>query len=194
MNRWQIRNNSLNKNKAKPFLSTLSRISSKAQIQGKVFISENASIGSSKLFADEDHLIHIGKDTTIKDCVLIRAKETKIQYHNSVLKNNKDIYIGNDVFISSDVSIHGPSLISDGTYIGNKVIIINSRIGEKCTIESNALIKNVDIPPNTFIPSKSIVDSTEKLNEIIHEYNNGNYSEFEFLSMKTSSNLLSRVS
>ena len=46
---------------------------------------------------------------------------------------------------------------------------MNSKIGENCVIQDKVIICNVDIPPETCIPSKSVIDSIEKLNFVIAE-------------------------
>lgn len=169
MNQWQIRKNGHYTGIQKSNISKRCVIHPKSKITGKVFISEGVSLGYSKLTALDDYYIHIGKDTSIKDFVLLLAKDSKFPFHENEIKIVKDIYIGNHVFISSDVSIYGPVLISDKSYIGTKTIIVNSKIGENCTIENNVLIKNISLPPNTYIERNSIIDSVRKLNEIMME-------------------------
>lgn len=181
MNRWLIRNKLSLHNKIQPCIAKSAKIDSKAEIKGKVFIGDGSSVGHSKIQTENGHQINIGKETTIKDCVTITTKaadfELKLLEKNSI----KDIFIGNKVFISSEVSVHGPSIISDGTFVGYHSKIVNSKIGENCIIEDKAVIKNVNIPPDTFIPAKSIIDSNERLISLLNGDLQGNYREFDFI-------------
>ena len=150
-----------------PKISRSAVLNLKAEIHGKVFIDDEAIIGKSKIIAGSNCIVNIGRKTTIRDCVLITTTDNKLDIKESELYEVKDVFIGNKVFISSEVNIYGPTLISDGTYIGCNTTICNSKIGQNCVIEDRVLIKDTDLPPNTVVPSKSVVDSHEKLKELI---------------------------
>ncbi len=143
------------------------KVSTKAQIIGKVFLGEHVSVGNSKIFAEGEHIISISKDTTIKDKILICAKDGIFHFHENEIKFPKDIYIGNKVFISSEVSIFGPCIVCDNSFIGYGSTLINTNVGKNCVIEEGVTLKNVSIPEETYIPKKSVIDSKEKLNQII---------------------------
>ena len=161
MSQWTIRKKNPNKANLKPHISNTALVNSKAEIRGKVFICESATIGKSKISAGNDQNIHIGKDATIKDNVLICAEVVNPPDTDKKSKQVRDIFIGNNVFISSGSYIYGPTIISDRVYIGQKTKIINSKIGEGCIIEDNVLIKNSVIPPDTYIRADSNIDSIE---------------------------------
>lgn len=176
--RWKLRSKSPLIKKAQAYITRSARIHPKARITGKIFISDNVTIGQSNILAEDDHSITIGKNTTIKDGVLITSKDNKFELKEIDIKKAKDILIGDKVFISSDVFIYGPTIISDGTFVGYNTTIVNCKIGNDCVIEDNVVIKNISIPAGTSVPSKSMIDSIEKLNQMIlntdqdksHEY------------------------
>lgn len=186
MNQWSIRKkNILNKN-CEPHISHTALINPKAEVSGKVFIGENVSIGKSKILAKKNQNIHIGKESIIKDCVLLNTEENNLDSSEPEIKKLRDLFIGSNVFISSEVSVYGPTIISDRVFIGIGSTIINSKIGDGCIIEDQAIVKNIVVPPDTFIPSKSIVDSVQRLNEIILNNNQNNTCELYYLSKATS--------
>lgn len=164
MNHWSILRKTFLPRKGKPHFASNVYCSSEAEILGEVFVGVNTSIGKSKIISKSGSIIAIGKDTNIREQILIIADESSIG-------KTKNIFIGSKVFISSQVEIYGPSLISDETFIGSKTMIVDSNIGKNCLIEDNVIIKNISIPPNLVIPSRSVVDSLESLNEIIKNFN-----------------------
>ena len=173
MNRWRVLKK-VSKEKFQPCISKSAKINPKAEISGKVFIDDEVNIGKSKLIAEDGCSIFVGKAATIKDCVLISNKNHKFDFGKLSVR---DIHIGNKVFISSDVSIYGSTVISDGAFIGNNTTIVNSKIGQNCVIEDRVFLKNIVIPPGAYIPSKSIVDSNEKLKELIIKINQGDFCD-----------------
>ena len=170
MNHWRILRQALLHKKAKQHFAVNVQRHPDCEITGEVFIGENTNFGKSKIISKNGSKVSIGKNTNIRDHILIYADES------SPLRLN-NIYIGNKVFISSDAEIYGPIVISDDTFIGNKVMIINSNIGKGCLIEDNVLIKNVTIPSNIVIPSRSVIDSKESLYEVINNSNQEYYCE-----------------
>ena len=175
MNQWMILVGAFFHKKHKPNFSRSAYVNQKAEILGKVFVGENSNIGQSKIIAEDNHTIIIGRNTTIKNHVLIKVKTI----HESKLDQINGIFIGNKVFISSEVFIYGPTVIADDTFIGSRTTISNAAIGTNCLIEDNVYIKNVLIPSGTVIPSKSYIDSTEKLNQIISNNSEANFCEFK---------------
>lgn len=183
MNKWNSKKSRvLLNNIKKPYISKAAKINPKAEILGKVFIGENVNIGSSKIYSKDENIINIGKDTVIKDKVVISSKDYYFKFHENELDIVKDVFIGCKVFISSESLIKGPCIISDGVFIGYGTSIINSRVGSNCIVENNVMIKNVDVPAGTFIPSKSIIDSKEKLVELLYSANQYNICELDYKS------------
>ncbi|GEM_PF-2981015 len=181
MNQWTIRKKNISTKNCEPHISSTALINPKAEISGKIFIGENTNIGKSKILARKNQNVHIGKESIIKDCVLLSTEENDSDINEPEIKKIRDLFIGNNVFISSEVSVYGPVIISDKVFIGIGSTIINSKIGEGCVIEDKVTIKNIVIPPDTFIPSKSIVDSAKKLNEMILSTNQNNTCEWDCL-------------
>ena len=167
MNHWTILKRLLFNKRAKPSIAKTAYISSRAEVCGAVFVGDNSRLGECQLSAEENNIITIGSDTTIRNRVLVKA----------------NVSIGNKIFISSGVFIEGTSAISDGTFIGRDTMIVNSTVGSNCLIEDNVSIKNVAVPPNTIIPSKSVIHTKEKLEEIILITSQVNYCEFNNLSL-----------
>ena len=137
----------------------------KTEIVGFVFIGSNVSVGDSKIIASEKYIISIGKDTNIRNNVLISAGNAS----SNSLTNAYDVFIGSRVFISSDVVINGPSIVSDSCFIGRGTKIFNSIIGPKCLIEGDVLLKDVIIPSDVVIPRGAVIDSIDKLQKLLLE-------------------------
>lgn len=169
MNLWKAFPKSNPRTNIQGYVSHSAKLHLKAEITGNIFIYDSVCIGQSKISAESGNYICIGQGTVIKDSVTITSKEHKFEFDKSGLIKVKDIFIGNKVFISSEASIFGPAVLSDHVFIGYNTTIVNCRIGANCVIEDNVIIKNVAIPSDTCIPSKSIIDSPEKLQEVISD-------------------------
>ena len=170
MNHWKILRGAFLSKKAKQHFAINAQCNPDSEIVGEVSIGENTNIGKSKIISKHGSIILIGKNTNLRDNILLYTNESVPGQVNNIL-------IGSKVFISSDVEIYGPVLISDETFIGSKTMIVNSDIGRGCLIEDNVLIKNVVIPSNIVIPSRSVIDSIESLHEVISRVNEGSFCE-----------------
>ncbi len=170
MNHWKILSRAFLRKKARPRLAISVQYNPESEITGEVFISENTNIGKSKIISKNGSIVVIGKNSNIRDHILIYADGADSE-------KSSNIFIGNKVFISNDVEIYGPVVIADETFIGTKTMIVNSDIGKGCLIEDNVLIKNVVIPSNIVIPSRSFIGSVESLNEEINSSNQERYCE-----------------
>ncbi len=172
MNHWKILKRAFFQKSPKPHFAINVQCSSEAEIMGEILIGENTNVGKSRIVSEKGSVIAIGRNTNIRDHILISAGS----YSHGKIKN---IFIGNKVFISSNVEIYGPTLISDETFIGGRTMIINSDIGKGCLIEDNVLIKNIVVPSGMVIPSRSVIDSMEGLNEILLNTNQGGFCQIE---------------
>ena len=183
MSLWKIRRKVSKVKQFHPFISKSARVHPRAGIYGKVFVSDETSIGRCIISASGDFNIYVGGGTVLKDHVLVATDISKCSIcPNETQHTLSDIYIGSMVFISSDVSICGHSVISDKTFIGNNSTIVNSKIGAGCVIEDHVIIKNVEVPPDIFILHHTVVDSLEKLNEVVKESRENSHCQAYFSS------------
>lgn len=171
----------MSRDRFRPQISKSARVNHKAQILGKVFIGENANIGFSEILSEGEHQISIGKNTTIRDLVLITACQLDYDLHEVKSNGVQDVFIGDEVFISSDVSIYGPVIVGEKTFIGKNTKIFNSKISSNCVIEDDVTIKNVNIPAESFIPRRSVIESKEDLKKNTLTRITADYCELNYL-------------
>jgi len=122
-------------------------------IIGDVQIEEGCNIWFGVLIRGDVGTIKIGKNTSIQDNTTIHtAKGTTT-------------IIGENCIISHHCMIHGPTEISYGCLVGiASRVLQNSKLGEGCIVGEGALLRNKEIPPNSYIvgiPAEKKSDLTE---------------------------------
>ena len=119
-----------------------------AQIQGKVYIGQGASVWTYAVTRSEVHEIRIGARTNIQDFVMIHEG------------TDFPTIVGEDCSITHHVTLHGCE-IGDRCLIGiNATIMDGAKIGNNCIVAGHTIVtEGSEFPDNTIIagvPGKAV--------------------------------------
>jgi carbonic anhydrase/acetyltransferase-like protein (isoleucine patch superfamily) len=149
-----------------PKVSVDSFIHPRGLIIGNVIIEKGVFVAPFvAIRGDEQEPIYIGEESAILEGAIINALPTRRdgeKLTNRLLKVGADeypVYIAQKVTVCQGVNIHGPAYIGKNTYVGMGSLIFWAEIGQNCVIEPGALVINVKIPPDRFIPAGFSVTS-----------------------------------
>ena len=122
-----------------PKISQTAFVHPTAVIIGNVIIEDEVSIWPYVVLRGDVDVIRIGKRSNIQDLCVFHPNK------------NKPVIIGENVTVGHGAVVHG-STIGNNCLIAMNSTVIDSEIADCCIIGANALI-----PPNSKIPSKSLV-------------------------------------
>jgi len=152
-----------------PNIAQTAFIHSTAIIIGNVIIEDDVSIWPLCVLRGDVDMIKIGKRSNIQDLCVFHPNK------------NKPVILGENVTVGHGAIVHG-SIIGSNCLIAMSSTIIDSEIGDNCIIGANALI-----PPNSKIPSKSLVLGVP--GKVVR-----NLSEEEIISIKESADIYVKLS
>ena len=76
----------------------------------------------------------------------------------AVVKRQKyAVYVGSRVSLAHQVQIHGPAVVMDNTFVGMKVLVFKSFVGQNCVIEPAAVLMGVKIADGRYVPAGSVI-------------------------------------
>ena len=144
-----------------------------AAVIGNVIIGKNVMVAPTACVrGDEGQPLFIGDDSNVQDGVIIHALETELN-GKPVEKNLVDgggkkyaVYVGNRVSLAHQVQVHGPAAIGDNTFVGMKVLVFRSTVGENCVIEPGVILMGVAVPDNRYVPAGSVVRAQEEADRL----------------------------
>ncbi|MEN6433921.1 MAG: carbonic anhydrase, partial [Smithella sp.] len=118
-----------------------------AAVIGNVILGNNVMVAPTACVrGDEGQPLYVGNETNVQDGVVIHALETELD-GKSVEKNLMEVngkkyavYVGNRVSLAHQVQIHGPAVVMDDTFVGMKVLVFKSFVGENCVIEPGVIL------------------------------------------------------
>jgi carbon dioxide concentrating mechanism protein CcmM len=76
------------------------------------------------------------------------------------------VWIGRGSCIGYLSLIHGPAYIGDGCFIGFRSTVFNARVGSGSIVMMHALIQDVEIPPNKYVPSGAVITNQEQADRL----------------------------
>lgn len=144
-----------------------------AAVIGNVRIGRNVMVAPTACIrGDEGQPLFIGDDSNVQDGVVIHALETELD-GKAVEKNLFEVngkkyavYVGNRVSLAHQVQVHGPSVIGDNTFVGMKVLVFRSIVGESCVIEPGAILMGVSVPDRRYVPAGSVLRTQENADRL----------------------------
>jgi carbonic anhydrase/acetyltransferase-like protein (isoleucine patch superfamily) len=135
-----------------------------AAVIGNVILGKNIMVSpTASVRGDEGQPIFVGDDSNIQDGVVIHALETELDgkpvEKNLFEVNGKKyaVYIGKRVSLAHQVQIHGPSVVMDNTFVGMKVLVFKSFVGNNCVIEPAAVVMGVKIPDGRYVEAGAVI-------------------------------------
>ncbi len=150
-----------------PKIDQTAHIHSFSSIVGDVAIGANVLVAPGvSMRAEEGGALYVGEGANLQDGVVIHGLE-----QGRVLGDDQhpySVWIGKNTSITHMALIHGPAYVGDGCFIGFRSTIINARIGNGCIVMMHALIQDVEIAAEKFVPSGSIITSQEQADRLPH--------------------------
>ncbi|NEP58131.1 MAG: carbon dioxide-concentrating mechanism protein CcmM, partial [Symploca sp. SIO2G7] len=150
---------------AEPQIHETAYVHSFSNIIGDVRISENVLISpGTSIRADQGGPFYIGAGTNIQDGVVIHGLDKgKVVGDN---QDNYSVWVGSNASITHMSLIHGPAYIGDDCFIGFRSTIFNARIGKGCIVMMHALVQDVEIPPNKYVPSGAVITTQQQADRL----------------------------
>lgn len=158
---------------SEPAVDPTAYIHALAAVIGNVRIGRNVMVAPAACIrGDEGQPLFIGDDSNVQDGVVIHALETELD-GKAVEKNLFEVngkkyavYVGNRVSLAHQVQVHGPSVIGDNTFVGMKVLVFRSIVGESCVIEPGAILMGVSVPDRRYVPAGSVLRTQENADRL----------------------------
>ena len=137
---------SWNPNPVSPTLGDNVQLDEFARLVGDVRLGSNSIVGQrTSIRADEGSPIIIGNNAEIEDRVTFHAlKGTSIR-------------IGNNLDTDDNIVFHGPLEVGDNLTIGDDAVLFKSKVGNRVTIGTGALVVGVTLRDGAQVPEKAII-------------------------------------
>lgn len=137
---------SWNPKPVKPTLGNNVQIEEFARLVGDVQLGANSVVGRrTSIRADEGAPIVIGENAKIEDRVTFHA-----------LKGT-NIRIGKNLDTDDNIVFHGPLEVGDNLTIADDAILFNSKVGNRVTIGTSAIVVGVTLKDGAQVPDKTVV-------------------------------------
>jgi carbonic anhydrase len=149
---------------SEPVIDPSSYVHPLAAVIGNVILGKNIMVApTASVRGDEGQPIYVGDYSNVQDGVVIHALETEVD-GKPVEKNLYEVsgkkyavYVGSRVSLAHQVQIHGPAVIMDNTFVGMKVLVFKSFVGQNCVIEPAAVLMGVKIADGRYVPAGSVI-------------------------------------
>ena len=147
-----------------PVIDPSSYVHPLAAVIGNVILGKNIMVSpTASLRGDEGQPIYVGDDSNVQDGVVIHALETEVD-GKPVEKNLYEVsgkkyavYVGSSVSLAHQTQIHGPAVVMDNTFVGMKVLVFKSFVGQNCVIEPGVILMGVKIADGRYVPVGSVI-------------------------------------
>ena len=165
---------------SEPVIDSSSYVHPLAAVIGNVVLGKNIMVApTASIRGDEGQPIYVGDDSNVQDGVVIHALETEVD-GKPVEKNLYEVsgkkyavYVGSRVSLAHQVQIHGPAVVMDNTFVGMKVLVFKSFVGQNCVIEPAAVLMGVKIADGRYVPVGSVIKTqleADRLPSITPDY------------------------
>jgi carbonic anhydrase/acetyltransferase-like protein (isoleucine patch superfamily) len=149
---------------SEPVIDPSSYVHPLAAVIGNVILGKNIMVApTASVRGDEGQPIYVGDYSNVQDGVVIHALETEVD-GKPVEKNLYEVsgkkyavYVGSRVSLAHQVQIHGPAVVMDNTFVGMKVLVFKSFVGQNCVIEPAAVLMGVKIADGRYVPAGSVI-------------------------------------
>ena len=149
---------------SEPVIDPSSYVHPLAAVIGNVILGKNIMVSpTASVRGDEGQPIYVGDDSNVQDGVVIHALETEID-GKPVEKNLYEVsgkkyavYVGSSVSLAHQTQIHGPAVVMDNTFVGMKVLVFKSFVGQNCVIEPGVILMGVKVADGRYVPVGSVV-------------------------------------
>ncbi|MEM7065385.1 MAG: ribulose bisphosphate carboxylase small subunit [Cyanobacteria bacterium P01_B01_bin.77] len=141
---------------AKPLIESTAFVHSFSQVVGGVYVGAEVSIApGTSIRADEGLPFYISSHCDIQDGVVIHGLG-----QGCVLGDNGNSYavwLSPNVTLTHKALIHGPAYLGEGSFVGFRSTIFNSRLGAGVIVMMHALVQDVEVPAGRCVPSGAVI-------------------------------------
>lgn len=141
---------------AKPLIEPTAFVHSFSQVVGGVYVGAEVSIApGTSIRADEGLPFYISSHCDIQDGVVIHGLG-----QGCVLGDNGNSYavwLSPNVTLTHKALIHGPAYLGEGSFVGFRSTIFNSRLGAGVIVMMHALVQDVEVPAGRCVPSGAVI-------------------------------------
>lgn len=141
-----------------PLVDTSAWLHPTAQLIGKVRIGADVLVCAGAILrADEStedgevSPVEIGPGTNVQDGVIVHALA------------GTEVVVGQGVSLAHGCVVHGPSVVSDGCFVGFRAVVFKSNLGEGAMVSAGAVVQSVDLPPGVHVPPGAAVTTEEEV-------------------------------
>jgi len=150
---------------AQPKIHDSAFVHSFSNIIGDVSIDENVMIApGTSIRADEGAPFYIGESSNIQDGVVIHGLEEGRVVGDD--RRQYSVWIGKNTSITHMALIHGPAYVGNNCFIGFRSTVFNARVGDGCIVMMHALIQDVEIPPERYVPSGAVITTQQQADRL----------------------------
>jgi carbonic anhydrase/acetyltransferase-like protein (isoleucine patch superfamily) len=136
------------------YVDPTAQVIGRVQVGPDVFIGPNAVIRADECdTGDEVRAIILEAECNVQDGVIIHALA------------GAEVTIGQRTSLTHGVIVHGPCRIGEGCFIGFGAVVFASQLGRGVFAASRAVIENVNVPADTFIPAFTFI-SQDRINRL----------------------------
>ena len=143
-----------------PVIHPSAYVDSTAQVIGHVKIGRHVFIGPNAVIrADEPDdggqvcPIIVEDDCNVQDGVILHALA------------GTEVTIGQRTSLAHGAIVHGPCRIGERGFIGFGAVVFNSQFDRGVFVASRAVVENVNVPADTFIPALTFI-SQDRMNRL----------------------------
>lgn len=155
------------------YVDPTAQVIGRVKIGPRVFIGPNAVIRADELDTDgQVKPIAVEAECNVQDGVIIHAL------------SGTEVTIGQRTSLAHGAIVHGPCSLGERCFVGFGAVVFKANVGPGVFIAARAVVEEVDVPANTFVPpSRSVSqDRLGRLRKI-------NQREREFMEVVTEANL-----
>ena len=128
------------------YIDPTAQVIGRVRIDPRVFVGPNAVIRADEFDTDGNvQAIVVEAECNVQDGVIIHALA------------GTEVTIGQRTSLAHGAIVHGPCRISEGGFIGFGALIFNSQLGRGVFVASRAVVENVNVPADTFIPAFTFI-------------------------------------
>lgn len=142
-------------------------IHSLAAVIGNVHLGKRVMVApAASVRGDEGQPIWASNDVNIQDCAALHALETHV---NGKLVREAGVevdgvYISDRVSLAHQSQVYGLTFVCADTFVGMQALVFRATVDKNCVIEPKALVMDVNVPDNRYVPAGAIVTTQTAAN------------------------------
>ena len=128
------------------YIDPTAQVIGRVRIGPRVFVGPNAIIRADEFDTNgEVKAIVVEAECNIQDGVIIHALA------------GTEVTIGQRTSLAHGAIVHGPCRIGEDSFIGFGAVVFNSQCDRGVFVASRAVVENVNVPADTFIPAFTFI-------------------------------------